>query len=122
MLLEPVLAAWRDTCYDPRVMIDQAHVSLVIGPTNALTCELCTSQTNPLQDTVVVRHTRGGVVQLAACDWCVQAIRRLAAVTGGHAVFGSVGTTSAQRRPTRKGTTPTHGSPDNRRSSRPTTH
>jgi hypothetical protein len=26
-------------------------------------------------------------VQFAVCDWCVQALRRLAAATGGHAVF-----------------------------------
>jgi hypothetical protein len=37
--------------------------------------------------TVLVHHPRGASVQLAACDWCVQAIRRLAAVTGGQAVF-----------------------------------
>jgi hypothetical protein len=36
---------------------------------------------------VVVQHPRGGAVQLAACDWCVQALRRLAAATGGHAAF-----------------------------------
>ena len=33
----------------------------------------------------------GGMVQLAACDWCVQALRRLAAATGGHAVFAFAG-------------------------------
>jgi hypothetical protein len=35
----------------------------------------------------MVHHPRGGVIQLAACDWCVQAVRRLAAASGGHAVF-----------------------------------
>ena len=36
---------------------------------------------------VVVQHPRGGTVQLAACDSCVQALRRLSASTGGSAVF-----------------------------------
>lgn len=89
--------------YGRLVMIDQAHVSLVGGPTNALGCELCTSQANPPHASVIVRHTRGGVVEFAACDWCVQAIRRLAAATGGSAVFGmSEGATaSASRQTTR---------------------
>jgi hypothetical protein len=37
--------------------------------------------------TVVIQHPRGGAVDLAACDWCIQAIRRLSATTGGQAVF-----------------------------------
>jgi len=69
------------------MMSDQARVSLVAQGTGALSCELCTAETNTPAATVVVRHPRGGVVQLAACDWCVQAMRRLAAATGGHAVF-----------------------------------
>ena len=36
---------------------------------------------------VVVQHPRGGVVRLAACAWCVQALRRLSAATGGLAAF-----------------------------------
>jgi hypothetical protein len=55
--------------------------------TGALSCELCTSETNTPNATVVVRHPRGGIVQFAACDWCVTALRRLTAATGGHAVF-----------------------------------
>ncbi len=66
---------------------DQARVSLVARGTGALTCERCTAETNTPVATVVVRHPRGGVVQLAACDWCVQAMRRLAAATGGYAAF-----------------------------------
>jgi hypothetical protein len=67
-------------------MIDQAHVSLVAAPGSAQTCQLCMSQINPPCASVIIRHTRGGVVQLAACDWCVQAVRRLAAA-GGNAIF-----------------------------------
>ena len=66
---------------------DQARVSLVANGTGALACELCTSQAKAPDATVVIQHPRGGTVQLAACDWCVQALRRLAAGTGGHALF-----------------------------------
>src|SRR5437867_4089182 len=66
---------------------DQARLSLVAQGTGALACELCTSQAKARDATVVIQHPRGGAVQLAACDWCVQALRRLAAGTGGHAVF-----------------------------------
>ena len=69
------------------MMSDQARVSLVAQRTAALSCELCTAETKIPNAAVVIRHPRGGVVQLAACDWCVQALRRLAAATGGHAVF-----------------------------------
>jgi hypothetical protein len=68
---------------------EPARVSLVPGAT-ATTCELCTAETAntavPAM-TVVVQHPRGGAVDLAACEWCVQAIRRLSAATGGQAVF-----------------------------------
>jgi hypothetical protein len=69
------------------MMGDQARVSLVAQGAGALSCELCTSETNIPNATIVVRHSRGGVVQFAACDWCVKALRRLTAATGGHAVF-----------------------------------
>ncbi len=69
------------------MMNDRARVSLVAQGTGALNCELCTSETNTPNATVVVRHPRGGIVQFAACDWCVKALRRLTAATGGHAVF-----------------------------------
>jgi hypothetical protein len=69
------------------MMSEQARVSLVAQGTGTLICELCTAETNTPKATVVVQHPRGGVVQHAACDWCVQALRRLAAASGGHAVF-----------------------------------
>jgi hypothetical protein len=69
------------------MMTDQARVSLVAQGTEAIACEVCTSQTNIPNATVVVQHPRGGAVHLAACDWCVQAMRRLSAATGGRAVF-----------------------------------
>jgi len=66
---------------------DQARVSLVAQGTPALACEVCTANANVPNATVVVQHLRGGTVQLAACGWCVRALRRVAAATGGHAVF-----------------------------------
>ena len=66
---------------------EQARVSLAAQGTGALACELCTSQAKPPEATVVIQHPRGGTVQFAACDWCVQALRRLAAGTGGRAMF-----------------------------------
>jgi hypothetical protein len=50
------------------MMSDQARVSLVARGTGALSCKLCTAETHTPDATVVVRHPRGGVVQLAACD------------------------------------------------------
>lgn len=68
------------------VVNEQARVSLIPG--SATTgCEMCTSETAVANTTMVVQHPHGGGVQLAACDWCVLSIRRLAAVTGGHAAF-----------------------------------
>jgi hypothetical protein len=71
-------------------IIDQpARVSLAAGAA-ATTCELCTADTantNVPRTTVLVRHPRGGSIELAACDWCVEAVRRLSAVSGGQAVF-----------------------------------
>ena len=80
---------------------DQARVSLLGQGTGALACELCTSQAKAPEATVVIQHPRGGTVQFAACDWCVRALRRLAAGTGGHAVFalaeGGVPSPSSRR-------------------------
>src|SRR5437762_14200106 len=68
------------------MLSDQARVSLVAQGTGAVACELCTSQAKAPDATVVIQDPRGGTVQLAACDWCVQALRRLAAGTGGRAM------------------------------------
>ncbi len=69
------------------MMNNQARVSMVAQTRGAAACELCTAEANVPSVTVLVHHPRGGAIQLAACDWCVQALRRLAAATGGHAVF-----------------------------------
>jgi hypothetical protein len=65
---------------------EPARISLVAGSA-ATTCELCTEQSVTPTTTIVITHPRGGMVQLGACDWCIRAIRRLAAVSGGQATF-----------------------------------
>lgn len=70
-----------------------ARASLVAGAQHAV-CEACTSKMSHTSTTLVVQHPRGGTVELAVCDWCVQAFRRLAAVSGGLVAF-------AQAEPTR---------------------
>ena len=91
------------------MMNDQARVSLIAQGTGGFACELCTAEANTPNASVLVQHPRGGVVQLAACDWCVQALRRLAAATGGHAVFalaeGGI-PVPASRRPASRGARP----------------
>ena len=68
-------------------MSAEARVTLKIGGTGALKCELCTAASLSPTVTLLVDHPNGGLVELAACDWCVHAMRRLAAVTGGRMVF-----------------------------------
>jgi hypothetical protein len=63
---------------------DVAWVSLGVRTTAPGPCELCSGE-GERPCTVVVRHTRGGAVRLSACDFCTHAVRRLAAVTRGHA-------------------------------------
>src|SRR6185437_14368804 len=65
---------------------EPARITLITG-SSATGCELCTAQNVAPGTTVLISHPRGGVVQLGACDWCVQAIRRLSAVSGGQATF-----------------------------------
>jgi hypothetical protein len=65
---------------------ESARVSLA-SQAGSTACELCTSEATLPNTAVVIQHPRGGVVQLAACDWCVQALRRLSAAAGGSAMF-----------------------------------
>ena len=64
-----------------------AHISVV--PRTALlgSCELCDTQGVDRAAIVVVKHSRGGNVNFAACDRCALAVRRVAAAAGGHAWF-----------------------------------
>src|SRR5690242_19339165 len=63
-----------------------ARVSLVIGGRSGA-CEACTSAASSPTTTLLVQQAHGGTVELVVCDWCVQAFRRLAAVSGGHIAF-----------------------------------
>jgi hypothetical protein len=65
---------------------DVAWVSLSVQPATLGSCELCGGESER-PGVVTVQHTRGGAVQLASCDFCLQAVRRLAAVAGDHARF-----------------------------------
>jgi hypothetical protein len=49
-------------------------------------CELCAIDPAPLESIVLVRHTRGGTVELLACDRCTRAMRRVLATIGGGPV------------------------------------
>ena len=65
-------------------------VTLSIAPVSARldTCELCGSGPESLRSCVIVRHVRGGTVQLAACHRCDSAVRRIIAVAGGASAAG----------------------------------
>ena len=65
---------------------EPARIGLVAG-SSATACELCTAPNVVPATTVIISHTRGGIVQLGACDWCVRAVRRLSAASGGQAAF-----------------------------------
>jgi hypothetical protein len=65
-------------------------VSLSIAPVAPRLdmCELCAHGPESLQAWIVVRHARGGTVQLAACDRCRAAVRRIMAVAGSGGAAG----------------------------------
>ena len=65
-----------------------ARVSLVAGA-RASACETCTSDVALVNTSLIVQHPRGGEVELAVCDGCAQAFRRLAAVSGGRVAFAT---------------------------------
>ena len=69
---------------------EPARVSLVAGSSSG-SCDLCMAEAAIPSTTVVIKRPRGGIVQWAACDWCVQALRRISAATGGRAAFVSSG-------------------------------
>jgi hypothetical protein len=65
-------------------------VSLSLAPVSARldTCELCATGPESLRSWIVVRHARGGTVQLAACDRCAAAVRRIIDITSGASPAG----------------------------------
>ena len=66
---------------------EEAQVSIVAWPAALGECELCTTQSVELASAAVIQHPRGGRVELAACEPCVFALRRIAAAAGGRARF-----------------------------------
>lgn len=46
------------------------------------TCELCSTGAETLRASVLVWHPRGGAIQVAVCDRCTAAVRRLIALAG----------------------------------------
>jgi hypothetical protein len=67
-------------------MPDSAWLSLVERSGALGVCELCATSPASLESVVLVRHDRGGSVQLVACDRCTRAMRRVMAVIGGGPV------------------------------------
>jgi hypothetical protein len=71
-----------------RIMLNEpAHISIVSTVPVVGVCELCATDAAELTAAVLVQHSRGGRVQLAACDRCARAVRRVAAAAGEQAQF-----------------------------------
>src|SRR5688500_235331 len=68
---------------DQSMAIDTATLTLAAQPAHVATCELCATVGVVVAAAAVVRHSRGGAVQLAACDRCERGLRRLTAAIGG---------------------------------------
>ena len=75
---------------------DLVYISITPVAVTTGNCELCLASDVVLAAAVVVRHTRGGAVQFAACERCARAMRRVEAATGGPARFGD-GTVRVRR-------------------------
>ena len=64
------------------------HVLVSFLPEGTATaCDLCDAEGVLASATIVVQHPQSGSVHFSACDWCAHAIRRLAIMTGGLALF-----------------------------------
>jgi hypothetical protein len=70
------------------MLTDAVSLSIAPGSARIDSCELCASGPESLRSWVVVRHARGGTVQLAACDRCTTAVRRIIAIAGGATAAG----------------------------------
>ena len=70
------------------MLSDPVILSIVQVPGRVHGCELCSAEPEPLRAAVLVRHTRGGAIQFAACERCASAIRRVIAVAGGASSNG----------------------------------
>jgi hypothetical protein len=81
---------------------DLVNVSIAPLPARVGVCELCSVGPEHLRTAVLVQHVRGGAAELAACDRCAAAMRRLLALAGSAGPNGPVylqpGTTEPQTR------------------------
>jgi hypothetical protein len=62
--------------------VDTATLTVAAIPARIGHCDLCTAGPTSLSAAALVRHSRGGAIQLAACDHCERALRRLSAAIG----------------------------------------
>jgi hypothetical protein len=79
-----------------------AAVRLVVAarPATLAACELCAVGPERLADAVLIEHTEGAAVALAACARCARAARRIAAAIGpGASVIGGEIATAPRRAP-----------------------
>ena len=75
---------------DPNVIDYSVSVTIAPLPTRVGACELCSMGGEQLHTAVLVHHARGGAVELAGCDRCATAMRRLLAVAGSSGPTGPV--------------------------------
>ena len=66
--------------------IDTATLTVAAQPARVGTCQLCATDGIAVAAAAVVRHSRGVALQLAACDRCERALRRLTAALGSAVV------------------------------------
>ena len=70
------------------MLTDPVSLSIASFAARVHTCELCATGHESLRSWIVVRRARGGTVQLAACDRCGAAVRRIMAVAGSGSAAG----------------------------------
>jgi hypothetical protein len=69
---------------------DSVSVSIAPLPPRVGACEMCSVAQEQLRTRVLVKHVRGGAVELGACDRCAAAMRRLLAVAGSAGPSGPI--------------------------------
>jgi hypothetical protein len=74
---------------DETMAVDAATLTVATHPALVGTCDLCATPAVVLAAAAVVRHGRGGTVQLLACESCARAARRLVAALGTGALVAA---------------------------------
>jgi hypothetical protein len=70
------------------VLTDQVTLSIGALPARVQTRELCSIGPEAVRSAVIVRHARGGSIQLSACEHCASAVRRIVAAAGAITAIG----------------------------------